>query len=57
MMITGYNNDFLSDMEEKILSLMHDAESENAITEVYFWGDIYAMIGNAISRNNANGEV
>lgn len=56
-MITDYNNDFLSDMEEKILSLMHDAESANAITEVHFWSDIYAMIGNAISRNNANGEV
>lgn len=57
MMITGYNNDFLSDMEEKILSLMHDAETENAITEVHFWNDIYAIIGNAISRNNANEEV
>lgn len=56
-MITGYNNDFLTDMEEKVLSLKHDAESENAITEVHFWCDIYAMIGNAISRNNANGEV
>lgn len=56
-MITGYNNDFLSEMEDKVLSLMHDAESRRAFTEVYFWNDLYAMIGNAIGRNNANGEV